>query len=146
MNKWRRERNYRKIKDSNSVVTYQITVDGETVAVTQEIYEAYSQMDRRERYQKEVDTKFGLIYIPDLPERQAGPEAEEDSASMEAAHLRRCLKKLSEADQRLIRLRYWEGMSQKEAAYRLGITQQAVSYREMHILSKLKALLEDSDR
>lgn len=144
MKKWWRERNYRKIKDSNSAIVYQIIVDGETVEVTQEVYETYAQMDRRERYQKEVDAKFGLLHIPDLLDRQTRPASEMDSAAMEAAHLRRCLKQLPERDQRLIRWRYWDGMTQKEAAQKLGISQQAVSYRELYILSKLRAFWEDS--
>ena len=51
MEKWQESRNYRRIKNENGeVIANIITVDGVDVEVTEEVYLAYSQMDRRERY------------------------------------------------------------------------------------------------
>lgn len=54
MEKWQENRNYRKIRDENgTVVANIITVDGRDVAVTEDVFAAYAQMDRRERYLNE---------------------------------------------------------------------------------------------
>ena len=54
MKKWQENRNYRKIRDdSGEVVAHIITVDGRDVAVTEDVFAAYAQMDRRERYLSE---------------------------------------------------------------------------------------------
>ena len=51
MEKWQENRNYRKIRDENgTVIANIITVDGRDVAVTEDVFAAYAQMDRRERY------------------------------------------------------------------------------------------------
>lgn len=51
---------------------------------------------------------------------------------------------LSEDEQVVLYLRYWGGMSQREAAKKLSLSQQAVSYRERRALKKLKKFLENS--
>ena len=54
MEKWQENRNYRKIRDENgTVIANIITVDGRDVAVTADVFAAYAQMDRRERYLSE---------------------------------------------------------------------------------------------
>ena len=54
MEKWQENRNYRKIRDENgTVIANIITVDGRDVAVTEDVFAAYAQMDRRERYLSE---------------------------------------------------------------------------------------------
>ena len=47
---WKKSRNYRRVIDESGNVTPVITVDGVDVTVTEEVYVAYAQMDRRERY------------------------------------------------------------------------------------------------
>ncbi len=56
--------------------------------------------------------------------------------------LRLALSKLEQAEWRLLYLRYWQELSQAETAEKLAVTQQAVSYRERKILSKLKKFLK----
>lgn len=54
MKKWQEERNYRRIRnEQGQIVASIITVDGPDVAVSDEVYLAYSQADRRERYMTE---------------------------------------------------------------------------------------------
>ena len=143
MKKWQHERNYRMIKVNNQVIAYQISVEGKSIEVTKEVYQAYAQMDRRERYLKEADMTVGLLCIPELLDRQAEPAEEDDNTSIDATHLRHCLAQLSKPDQVLIHERYWAGKTQKEVAQKLHITQQAVSCRETRILARLKAMLEE---
>ena len=56
MYNWKDARNYRRFRDENgNVIANIIYVDGEEVAVSDEVYEAYASMDRRERYLEERD-------------------------------------------------------------------------------------------
>ena len=51
MKKWKEERNYRRIyNEAGEVIANIITVDGVDVEVAEDVYLAYSQADRRERY------------------------------------------------------------------------------------------------
>ena len=51
MKKWQKNRNYKRIKDKDgNVVANIITVFGQDVEVSDEIFDTYSQMDRRARY------------------------------------------------------------------------------------------------
>ncbi len=48
MYNWKDTRNYRRFRDENgNVIANIIYVDGEEVAVSDEVYEAYASMDRR---------------------------------------------------------------------------------------------------
>lgn len=48
MKKWQKNRNYKRIKDKDgNVVANIITVFGQDVEVSDEIFDTYSQMDRR---------------------------------------------------------------------------------------------------
>ena len=51
MKKWQKNRNYKRVKDKDgNVVANIITVFGQDVEVSDEIFATYSQMDRRARY------------------------------------------------------------------------------------------------
>ena len=51
MKKWQENRNYRRIRnEEDEVIARIITVDGVDVEVTEEVFLAYSQAERRERY------------------------------------------------------------------------------------------------
>ena len=55
MKKWQKDRNYKRVKDENgNVIANIITVFGQDVEVSDEVFAAYSQMDRRERYAEET--------------------------------------------------------------------------------------------
>ena len=56
MYNWKDARNYSRFRDENgNVIANIIYVDGEEVAVSDEVYEAYASMDRRKRYLEERD-------------------------------------------------------------------------------------------
>ena len=55
MKHWQRERNYRKRINDDGTLSYIITVDGQDVEVSAEVYKTYAQGDRNERYQYERD-------------------------------------------------------------------------------------------
>ena len=51
MKKWQESRNYRQIRNqSGEIIANIITVDGTDVEVPVDVYQAYAQADRRERY------------------------------------------------------------------------------------------------
>ena len=64
MYNWKDARNYRRFRDENgNVIANIIYVDGKEVAVSDEVYEAYASMDRRERYlTDESDTPQDLSF------------------------------------------------------------------------------------
>ena len=50
MKKWQEIRNYRRVRNENGqVIANIITIDGIDVEVSEEVFLAYSQMDRQER-------------------------------------------------------------------------------------------------
>ncbi|WP_418680423.1 hypothetical protein [Agathobaculum sp.] len=55
MKKWQKDRNYKRVKDKDgNVVANIISVYGQDVKVSDEVFTAYSQMDRQERYAEEL--------------------------------------------------------------------------------------------
>ena len=69
MKNWKDERNYRRIKNSNGeIIANIITIDGVDVEVTDEVFLAYSQMNRQERYQEEQRTVHPQVSIELLSE------------------------------------------------------------------------------
>ena len=50
MKKWQMDRNYRAYENLDGSFVYIIAVDGVDVEVNKDVYMAYSQSDRRERY------------------------------------------------------------------------------------------------
>jgi hypothetical protein len=55
MQNWQKHRNYRKHMNPDGSFRYVITVEGRDVEITEAVYKAYSQSDRRERYCVERD-------------------------------------------------------------------------------------------
>ncbi len=68
------------------------------------------------------------------------PDPEDWLARVE---MRDLISRLPEGDQRLLHLRYIEGLSQREAGMRLGLTQVQVSRREKIIRALLRQALAD---
>ena len=88
LEKWQENRNYRKIRDENgTVIANIITVDGRDVAVTEDVFAAYAQMDRRERYLSETILPTGKVLsmeqlaedgvLPDYVGAETAPSAED---------------------------------------------------------------------
>ena len=121
--------------------------------------------DRKEEYQ-EVDLKQErFVYDPEtktahfIPGREDSYErlvedekrqfSNEDPTpeehlmrSIENELLRQAVALLKEDERQLILLRFWQECSQSQVADLLGLSQQAVSYRERNILGKIKKFLK----
>ena len=133
---------------------YYIHVPGALVEVSEDIYFAYYQEKRRGRTLREKDERNGAISYDglDTPER-SGQERipDRDAVSVEDAaianilrgELRRCLALLDEPDRQLIHALYFEGLSEREYAKRVGVPQRTINDRRHRALRKLKKLLEN---
>jgi len=131
---------------------YIIRVKGKLVGVTPEVYYAYYRMARQERGQEEkkqrngvfsydaLDTgeTVGLEAIPD----SITPSVEEMLVSKELkACLHRAIDNLPRAEQELIQAIYFQGMTEREYAKHVGISQAGVSHRLRKTLSKIRILM-----
>ena len=125
MKKWQENRNYRKIRDdSGKVIAHIITVDGVDVPVSADVFTAYARMDRRERYLSE-----------DAP---AGGRQLSLASLLLAA-----LIALEDRDRQLITALFYDHLSTREYARRLGVTQRAVIKRRDRILRDMKKYFEN---
>lgn len=160
MEKWKKERNYKRIRDKDGkIIANIITVFGENIAVSDKIFEAYSTMDRRARYiiddvphDKEVSLERLIedgIHLEQLTcERVASPEdcyIEREQGLLHAETLRRlpyAINTLPKADRQLIHALFFEGVSTREYAHSIDVSQRTVIKRRDRILAVLKNILE----
>ena len=156
---WREKRNYRRIYDENgNVVANIITVDGIDVEVTEEVFRAYSQMDRRERYLSGDAPTDKVLLLEQMVEDGVqftfvGAEVIPDVAdtyleSLDALEYLDLLQKLhdiiatlSDSDRQLIDALYAKKIRINDIAQATGVTRMAVSQRQKRILKKIKKIL-----
>ena len=161
MKNWQKNRNYKRIKDKDgNVVANIITVFGQDVEVSDEIFDTYSQMDRRARYIGEdipAESEISLertiedgIHIETL--ESAEPSAEEiciehENAKMrqeQAKHLPIVLAKLSDDEKRLIDALYFRGLGVREYAREISVPPMKIVRDRNRILGKLKNIFQIS--
>jgi len=152
MRSWQKDRNYRYYENEDGTIRYTITVDGETVAVTEEVYQAYAQMDRRERYTYERED--GLVQSLDklaeegmassaLTERHI--KSAEDTAlhNMSISGLVKALAILSVEEQKLVDMLLIRRVPIRELARRYGVRLYTMQYRRDRILDKLREIMSE---
>ena len=93
MKKWQEERNYRRVRsEAGEVIANIITVDGMDVEVPEDVYLAYAQADRRERYITEEQSSGKLLsleqmeedaLLPDYVGAETAPSAETEALERE---------------------------------------------------------------
>jgi len=159
MKNWQDDRNYRKIRQPDGTVKNLIFVDGQAVEVTDEVFAAYSQMDRQERYQEELLQDNPYVSLEKLADAcvpieeymlEQAPSPEDICISMEdaaeqAALLRllpEALEQLTESERELIRALYFDNVPVREYARRTGVYHRAVIYRRDKILKKLMEIFK----
>ena len=155
MKNWQKNRNYKRVKDKDgNVVTNIITVFGQDIKVSDEIFDTYSQMDRRARYigedipaENEISLERTIedgIHIETL--ENAEPSAEEiciehENAKMRAEQEKRLpivLARLSDDEQRLIDALYFRGLGVREYAREINVLPMKIVRDRDRILGKLK--------
>ena len=134
-------------------VKYVIKIQGKLIEVSEDVYYAYFRMERQERWQEEkkqehevvsydaLDTgeTVGAEAIPDL----TSPGLEDMVIAKELQDRLHCaLAALPKAERELIRAIYFEGLTEKEYAEKMGMSQTGISYRRRKILSKLELFLD----
>lgn len=161
MKNWQKNRNYKRVKDENgNVVANIITVFGQDIKVSDEIFDTYSQMDRRARYigedipaENEISLERTIedgIHIETL--ENAEPSAEEiciehENAKMRAEQEKRLpivLARLSDDEQRLIDALYFRGLGVREYAREIGVPPMKIVRDRDRILGKLKNIFQIS--
>lgn len=131
---------------------YYIPVEGKLIKVEESVYTAYYRMGRRERYLEERDQENGVMSYDALDnnglvgqEMFQDPETDslEDMALAKelVSQLHRCIELLPKDERELIQAIYFNGMSDREYAQKVGKSQPTVSSRHQKTLSKLKMLL-----
>ena len=119
--------------------------------VNREIYLEWYRSERRERYQRERDRKYGLCSIEKLHEKGYFPEqlVSTKDTTQEAVlkkeswdKLKKALQNLPEQDARLIRLLYFEETTIKETANIFRCSRKTIQNRRKRILEKIGKMLE----
>ena len=78
-----------------------------------------------------------------IPDRDAVSVEDAAIATILRDELHRCLALLDKPDRQLIQGLYFEGLSERKYAKRVGIPQQTISDRKRRVLSRLKKFLEN---
>jgi len=172
MQSWKDYRNFRKYENADGSFTYTITVDGNVVEVSAEVYEAYAQggykMENMEigfkcdRVLKGPDRKavrdeHGQAIR--LPEREVSldklidedwdypssePSAEKVAlARVEVDALRHALALLENDERVLIEALFFDGLSIREYAEHIGQSKSKVDRQKVKVLGKLKKIMEN---
>ena len=142
-----------------------IWVRGQYVEVTDEVYAAYMQSDRKMRsFENDLKTERFVLgkegqVVQIIPSREdsldrlmdenaqqfsGGEESVENIVlhKLEVDKLHTALAMLTSEEQALIQALFFEEHTESELAVKLGISQPAVYKRKMKILKKLKSFLE----
>lgn len=127
MQKWQKERNYKKIEMSENKEKCIIFIDGAEIEVSQEIFDAYSKADRRERYQEEARLSHLHVSLEKLAEEDVPVDLYLQSHSPSPESI------LIEEENSNIR---------QELIARLSSVIELLTDKEQHII---KALIEKGD-
>ena len=132
---------------------YTIPVERTRIQVTREVYQAYYGFERHLRTLEEKDTRNGTVRYSDLDtEETLGEEMipDLDAPAVETAavtqvmreSLRKALAQLTKEEYELIQALYYENISEREYAAKLGLSQRGLNKRRHKALAKLKKILE----
>jgi len=150
MQNWRKNRNYRKYPNADGSFTYVIWIDGVRVEVSEEVFKAYSQEDRKERYLTERDAGR-LLSLEQFRDEGITLDhlVDEHIESAEQSVLHAMLKEqamevvttLKPDEQRLIQAVVMDDVTEQEYADVIGTSQVAVHKRKKRILKRISDLV-----
>ena len=129
--------------------------DGTLVETNREVYLEWYQSERRERYQRERDRKYGVCSLEKLHDKGYFPEpsACTEDKTLETIlqkecldNLRAALKKLPKQDARLVKLLYFEQMTVKKAAEIFGCSRKTIQNRRGRILEEISKMMSGTER
>ena len=134
---------------------YYISLHGEAQEVSREVYQAYYQGKRKEKYIYERDQAHEnhILDISGMEELEfesgyclASAHPSIDDLLLEKElhnHLHQCLQMLPEADRALIQAIYFSGETESSYAKKIGLTQPGISKRHKKILAKLRKFMNN---
>ena len=105
---------------------YFIRIDNETVFVTEEIYKAYCQGQRKERYFRESDIHNKTVRI-------------------DCFHLKNALKGLKKEELDIVSRIYYYDQSLRQAAKETGVALSTLHHRHRKVLEKLRGMMEQGN-
>ena len=133
---------------------YYITINGEKICVSEEVYSDYRKMRRYERTLAEKDSRNFVLKYEDFADGEITgeeqiydflqPSVEELALTNIIYHkLREAIEMLTQDERELITAIYFQGYSVHQLAKKSGAPYMTISCRKARILCKLKKILEN---
>ncbi len=130
-----------------------IPIQGCLLEVAREQYTEFYRDKERWRYLQKLDTKNSLLSLDGFmdDEGNALDFIADESADVEKAvihavmldRLKTALPLLSDSEQALIQAIFFDGLTEREVGFRLGMTQSVINKRKAKILAKLRKIIEN---
>ena len=130
-----------------------IPIQGCLLEVAREQYTEFYRDKERWRYLQKLDTKNSLLSLDGFKddEGNALDFIADESADVEKAvihavmldRLKTALPLLSDSEQALIQAIFFDGLTEREVGFRLGMTQSVINKRKAKILAKLRKIIEN---
>ncbi len=121
--------------------------------VAREQYTDFYRDKERWRYLQKLDTKNSLLSLDGFMDDEgnaldfiAYESADVKKAVIHAVMLDRlktALPLLSDSEQALIQAIFFDGLTEREVGFRLGMTQSVINKRKAKILAKLRKIIEN---
>ncbi len=130
-----------------------IPIQGCLLEVAREQYTDFYRDKERWRYLQKLDTKNSLLSLDGFMDDEgnaldfiAYESADVEKAVIHAVMLDRlktALPLLSDSEQALIQAIFFDGLTEREVGFRLGMTQSVINKRKAKILAKLRKIIEN---
>ena len=130
-----------------------IPIQGCLLEVAREQYTDFYRDKERWRYLQKLDTKNSLLSLDGFMDDEgnaldfiADKSADVEKAVIHAVMLDRlktALPLLSDSEQALIQAIFFDGLTEREVGFRLGMTQSVINKRKAKILAKLRKIIEN---
>jgi len=126
---------------------YYLYVRGQRVEVSEEVYREYYKLTEHEKYLK----RKALVHECSLEEMTSNGETvdvsfsdteQEALTAMRRKRVQEEIRGLTDEEKMLIRLRYYEQLTEREAARRMGISQSTFHCRLNSLYKKLRKKMQ----
>lgn len=132
---------------------YYITINGEKICVSEEVYSAYRQMRRHERTLAEKDSRNFVLKYEDFADSEITGEEQiydflqpsvEELALTNIIYrkLHKAIAMLPQAEKELISDLYFNGYSMRTIAEKQGVSHMTIQRQVQKILAKLKNFIK----
>lgn len=134
---WKQERNYRRVRGKNGItLAYIITIDGQDIEVTRDVFLVYSQLDRRERYlteqYKDLRSPLDAAILPSAEEILL----QKENCSERHLLLNAAMDTLTDREAQLVDALYGQNLSIRTYAKQVGRTPSSIFREKRRILKK----------